>query len=103
MGWHKPGGALWTPTDHVTVLSKSLFPSAAGAVQLGIQGVVYAQDSENGTTTTLHLRLPQALSTLPNPFGGPTEFSGPTAGGSPGGAKVEQPDTSRGQPASSTA
>ena len=107
VGWHKDDGSLWIPTENVTVLSPSIFPSESGAVQLGIQACIYAQDSQNGTTTTLELKLPQALTTLPSPFDGQTSFSGPTAdpvtGSKPNAAKVDAPDTSGGQPPQSAA
>ena len=93
VGWHKDDGSLWIPTENVSVLSPTLFPSESGAVTLGIQACVYAQDSMNGTTTTLHLKKTNALSTLPSPFDGQSEFSGPTADPRPNQAKVDPPDS----------
>ena len=93
VGWHKDDGSLWIPTENVSILAPTLFPSQSGAVKLGIQACVYAQDSSNGTTTTLHLKLPQSLTTLPSPFDGQTQFSGPTADPRPAQAQVDQPDT----------
>lgn len=66
-GWKRSDGKLWDVTDNVSVYSPMLFPNEDGRMTLGIQSVVYAQDSENGTTTTLELVLPQALTTVANP------------------------------------
>ena len=94
VGWFKDDGSLWVPTESVTVLSPTLFPSETGAVTLGIQAVVYAQDDKSGTTTTLHLKKPEALSTNPNPFTG--NSSAPTPDARPSQAQIDPPDTGGG-------
>ena len=94
VGWFKDDGSLWIPAESVTVLSPTLFPSESGAVTLGIQACVYAQDSNEGTTTTLHLKKPEALSTNPNPFSGNT--AAPTPDARPNQAQVDPPDTGGG-------
>ena len=93
VGWFKDDGSLWIPTEIVTVLSPTLFPSDSGAVLLGIQACVYQQDDKGGTTTTLHLKKKGALTTLPNPFDGQTEYDGPAR---PSQAQVDPPDTGGG-------
>ena len=67
VGWKRSDGILWQPTENVSVYSPMLFPNESGAMLLGIQSCTYAQDSESGTTTTLELVLPQALTTRPDP------------------------------------
>lgn len=62
-GWLTPDGKLWDPTTMtVTVYSPMLFPTQTATVKLGIQSVTFNQDSQNGTTTTLEMTLPQLLS-----------------------------------------
>lgn len=94
VGWHKDDGSLWVPTENVTILSATLVPNDSGGTVLGIQGCTYAQDVENGTTTTLSLKLPQSLTTLPSPIDGATEYSGSSpANPKPGQAQIDRPDT----------
>ena len=68
-GWLRPDGKLWAtaPDDsaYVSVFSPMLFPDVDGPVTLGIQGITFQQDSSSGTTTTLHLVRPDALSHAP--------------------------------------
>ena len=75
VGWKQPDGSLWRPTNNVLVRSPMLFPNETGSLPLGIQAVEFAQDAQNGSTTTLSLVLPQALSTQ-------GDLNAPPAGGS---------------------
>ena len=63
--WLRPDGQLWAPAPDkshlVSVVSPLIFPNAGGAAVLAIQAVRYEQSSENGTTTTLTIRRPNAL------------------------------------------
>ena len=101
VGWLRPDGKLWAtaPDDSgmVSVYSPMIFPTQSGLFQLGIQGVTFAQDEgENGTTTTLDLVLPNALTSAP------TAGLGGGGGGGGGGslptistaATPDQPDYS---------
>lgn len=94
VGWFNPDGSLWDVTDHITVLSPMLFPNDSGSMTLGVQAVTYGQDSQNGTTTTLDLVLPQLLTSTPDPNSS-TGVSGPTGDPAnyPGAAKPDAPDT----------
>ena len=97
-GWFKPDGTLWDVTDHISVYSPMLFPNDTGAMTLGVQAVTYAQDSDNGTTTTLDLVLPQLLGSLQNPLGLATSGAGTdlTAGPGTQQAQPDPPDYSQG-------
>ena len=67
VGWFRPDGQLWQPCDNVSMTSPMIFPTPGGvAPTLGIQTVVYRQDSQNGTTTTLHLTLPTLMTSSPS-------------------------------------
>jgi len=60
-GWLMAGGSLWM--QHVgktmTVYSPMLIP--ANAITLAVKGVVHRQSDQSGTTTTIHLCLPNGL------------------------------------------
>ena len=93
-GWKRPDGQLWDVTDNVSVYSPMLFPNNTGLMTLGVQSVTYAQDSENGTTTTLDLVLPQLLTTLPAPPGLNSGSGGdPAQSTNPSTAQPDAPDT----------
>lgn len=64
-GWFSPTGKLWEPTESVTIKSPMIFPTPAdGARDLAIRRVTFAQ-GPRGTTTTLGLCLPNALTNKP--------------------------------------
>jgi prophage tail gpP-like protein len=65
VGWKKPSGSLWDILETVTILSPMIFGPQSSGLTLGVQSVVYEQDSANGTTTTLNLCLPQHLRSIP--------------------------------------
>ncbi len=65
VGWFKPDGSLWKPTQNVSVYSPMAFPTQDGTYPLAIQAVTWSQDSENGTETTLELVLPNLLTSVP--------------------------------------
>jgi prophage tail gpP-like protein len=65
VGWKKPDGSLWDTPKTVTCLSPMIFGQQSSGLTLGVQSVVYEQDSANGTTTTLNLCLPQHLQSIP--------------------------------------
>lgn len=93
-GWLQPDGNLWKETKNVSIKSPMMFPTEDGSFTLGIQTVVYEQSSETGTTTTLTLRLPQAMYHLPaagqaDPAAGDV-LSNPRPDGS--GSQVLPPD-----------
>ena len=67
VGWLRPDGQLWQPTDAVTVKSPSCFPTDVQTMTLGVQSVIWAQSADFGTTTTLEMVQPGALTTVPNP------------------------------------
>lgn len=71
VGWFKPDGELWKEGENVSVLSPMLFPMIDGNVTLSVQSVTYAQDSNEGTTTTLELVQPARL-------GSPIDPNNPT-------------------------
>lgn len=66
-GWLNGRGGLWEIGDMVEVEGDVLFPNATHSMKLGIQSVTFGQDSAAGTTTTLELRLPQALTRTGDP------------------------------------
>jgi prophage tail gpP-like protein len=61
-GWLRPDGTLWVEhlAEQVTIRSPSIFP--VDSISLAIRGVKHEQNNENGTTTTIELCLPNALS-----------------------------------------
>ena len=92
-GWKKPSGDLWKPTDNITISSPMLFPNESGSMTLGVQSVTYAQDSQNGTTTTMECVLPWMLTTAPDP-GVRTDGAGnPITDPLPNQAQPDTPDT----------
>ena len=96
VGWFMQDGSLWTPTKNVTLYSPSIFPNESGSMPLGIQACIYAQDSENGTTTTLELKLPGALTSLPDPTSLPGSSGGTgnlVDNPKPNAARIDPPDT----------
>jgi prophage tail gpP-like protein len=79
-GWLKPGGkGLWQIGEILSVKAPSLFPNPGGTQKLAVQTITFAQDAVRGTTTTLNLILPQALSAkfLPGPGGGAPNLLSP--------------------------
>ncbi len=73
-GWLRPDGKLWEPTERVTVKSPMAFPDRSGSRELAIRNVVFSQDNQQGTITTLTCCLPNALSTSGDPrVRGPVE------------------------------
>lgn len=92
-GWIRADGELWKPTENVSVYSPMIFPTQTGLLKMGIQSCTYAQDSENGTTTTMELRLPWALTTQ-------MDSGVPDTGGAGGEASktLAQPDFSAAAP-----
>lgn len=99
VGWFRDNGELWKPTENVSIYSPMIFPTQSGMVPLGIQACTYAQDSENGTTTSLELVLPWLLSTNPDPgvpdIGGAApvgESGGTLANPNPTSARPDAPD-----------
>ncbi len=92
-GWVRPDGKLWDVCDNISVKSPSAFPDDDGIHSLGVQSVTYAQDSDNGTITTLTCVLPNALTGMlplnPTSSGG----ANPTSGSALGNAKPDSPDT----------
>ncbi len=68
-GWFKPDGTLWGLTENVSVYSPMGLPNGTGRMPsdnpLGVQKIVYSQDPENGTTTTLTLVRAALLTSTP--------------------------------------
>lgn len=85
VGWFKPDGSLWKPVENISVNSPMAFPNADGAYTLGAQAVIFSQDDQNGTETTLELVLPNKLTT--NPTAGIPDI------GSSGGPQPATPST----------
>lgn len=56
-GWFRPDGDLWRPYQPVTVRAPSVVPTTQGRISLYVQSATFAQDANNGSTTTLELRL----------------------------------------------
>ena len=52
-GWHKPGGGLWRAAPDEIVSVKA--PSAMLGQDLAVQKLVFSQDTNRGTITTLQL------------------------------------------------
>jgi len=89
-GWVRPDGGLWDVCNNISVKSPSAFPNEDGFQTLGVQSVVYGQDSDSGTTTTLECVLPNALTSM-LPLN-PTDAN-PTSGSGLGNAAPNPPDT----------
>lgn len=90
VGWFRPDGKLWEPTDNVTINSPSIFPNASGdAPRMGILSVAFAQDLQGGTTSTLECVLPQFLTSIPT--AGLQDLSANEAG-APRAAQIGTPD-----------
>ena len=68
-GWHRPDGKLWRLADNVSVFSPMGLPNGTGRMPadnpLGTQQIVWSQDAENGTTTTLTLVRAALLTSTP--------------------------------------
>ncbi len=88
VGWLRPDGKLWDVTDKISVKSPMLFPNETGFLTLGVRSVVYGQDSENGTTTTLEMTRPELLTKTP--------FTGVQT--DPGGNIVDTPVPNQARP-----
>ena len=68
-GWFRPDGLLWGLTDNISFYSPMGLPNGTGRMPsdnpLGVQNIVYAQEPENGTTTTLTLVRAALLTSTP--------------------------------------
>jgi prophage tail gpP-like protein len=87
VGWFKPDGNLWKPAENVSIYSPMAFPNGTSAVPPGIQAVVWTQDDQNGTETTLELVIGQKLTT--NPTAGIPDIPSSTG---PAAANPDQPN-----------
>ena len=66
VGWIRPDGKLWGITDNISVYSPMGLPNGTGKMTLGTQAITYAQDDQDGTTTTLELKRPELLTSTPH-------------------------------------
>jgi prophage tail gpP-like protein len=95
VGWKKSDGSLWDIGDGITLLSPMLFPTQSSAVTLYALSVVYEQDSENGTTTTLNLVTKAGMSGAI--YNGIPDAAGGGLPPAPANATPDEPDWQGGQ------
>lgn len=94
VGWFRPDGSLWQPTDGVTLYSPMALPAGDHRMTLGAQQVTYSQvqnDGGEGTTTTLTLVRPQFLT--PAGHAGVASDGAGNIVSDPGPAQPVAPDT----------
>ncbi|MGI3902545.1 MAG: phage baseplate assembly protein [Janthinobacterium lividum] len=94
-GWFRPDGSLWGLTDNISFYSPMGLPNGTGKMPsdnpLGVQNIVYSQDSENGTTTTLTLVRAALLTSTP-PANVQSDGKGGYVGDGPSAATPVAPD-----------